>query len=490
MSETVSTPTASAPASSPAAPVSAPATTSASTTSTPTAPAPSAAPAPFDAKQFPTMKGALDAFVKSKMTAATEQPATAETPTPAPAETAEVAPVEGEPIQPAEKAQLAGEPTTDRIEVGPDPDLQIDPKVVKSVSPRVRAVLKMLVDPVTKLPIGGATRKEIVDNYFVGKSVRDSGLPVSALREYLAVAPTVDVLKDVSENATNHARMLKDYASDPGVFAEQLHATNPDAFSNLVSSITDPAWLQATYSKQFAAIAKTGTRNYLENAIADAQRSGDADLEAAVGKLMEWGGLASPPQNQPAPAQPENPLQGRLEQLEAERAQIQQEKQQAFLGTAYQWAATGVSERIAALVTQAAADSPFNEKTQGRIKDEIGRKLYANVTGNQHIIRTLDGLLRSGPQDRAHVERVATYLQSQALALLPSVSREVIEEYSELVGPAVTQRQQKVEKALAQRPSVGGGGQPARSPAPAFDPKAFSSTKDAFDAFVKNRLSG
>lgn len=439
------------------------------------------------------MKGALDAFVKSKLTAAVGQSAapveaaSAEAPV-TPAE--EVSPVGEDALQPAEKAQQAQAQPEPQVEVSPDPELNLDPKIDKMVSPKVRAVLKMLSDPKTGLPVDGKVRKEIVDNYYIGKSVRDSGLPVAAIRDYLAVAPTVDVLKNISENATVHERMINDYRSDPGVFAEQLYATDQEAFTNLVLSVTNPDWLQQTFPKAYTSIAKTGTYNYLENALAEAQRSGDADLEAAAAKLMEWGGLASPPQNQPAQQQKPDPLQERVAQLEAEKSQFQQERQGAFVSAAYQRAASTVAGRISDIVTQAAADSPFNEKTQGRITNDIGRKLYESVTSNQHIIRTLDGLVRSGQGDAVHLERVANYLQSQALALLPSVSREVIEEYSELVGPAVTQRQQKVEKVLQQRPSVSGGGRPPASPAPAFNPKQYGNMREAFDAFTRSRLGG
>jgi len=438
------------------------------------------------------MKGALDAFVKSKLTAAIDQQPSPQVTTDAPpaAPTAEPTPsVEGEGLQAAEKAASAPEEPAAPIDVAPDPQLNLDPKVVKSVSPRVRAVLKMLVDPATNLPIGAGLRKEIVDNFFVGKTVRDAGIPVAALRDYLAVAPTPDVLQNVAENASQHARMLEDYAQNPSVFAEQLYATNKDAFQNLVSSLTDPEWLQTTFPKSFASIAKDGTRNYLENALVDAQRSGDADLEAAVGKLMEWGGLASPPQAQATPPAPPNPLEERVNELEAERAQILNERQGAFINAAYQRAARTVAERISGLVTEAATDSAFTEKAQQRIQADIGQRLYNAVTANQHIIRTLDGMIRSGSGDAAHLERVAAYLQSQALALLPSVSRDVIEEYADLVAPAITQRQQKVEKTIQQR-SLVGGGKPTAPAAPAFNPKQFGTTRDAFDAFVKARLSG
>jgi len=437
------------------------------------------------------MKGALDAYVKSKLVAAAGEQDTA-TPAEA-AQTPAVTPADATaepPILPAEKAQeiadaQGSEPVAD---VGPDPTLNLDPKVEKLVSPKVRAVLKMLADPKTGLPLDGKVRREIVDNYYIGKSVRDSGLPVAAIRDYLTVAPTVDVLKNISDNASVHERMIADYRTNPSQFAEQLYATDQEAFSNLLTSVTNPEWLQTTFPKSFSTIAKTGTYNYLENALADARKSGDADLEAAAARLMEWGGLASPPQNQPDPQQESNPLQERVSQLEQERAQFFQERQQAFVGTAYQRAAVNVADRITTLVADAASDSPFNEKTQDRIKGDIGRKLYDAVTGNQHIIRTLDGLVRSGNGDATHLERVATYLQSQALALLPAVSREVIEDYSELVGPAVVQRQQRVEKALQQRPAVSSGGRPSAVQAPPFNPKQFTNMKDAFDAFAKSRL--
>lgn len=439
------------------------------------------------------MRGAMDAFVKSKLVAAAEQPAGESAPSVTTAEAGETSAEVPPDLQPAEKAQATEAPQTPArpVEVAPDPELNIDPKVVKSVSGRVRGVLKMLVDPNTNLPVAGNTRKEIVDNYFVGKAVRDSGVPVASLREYLSVAPTVDVLRNVSQNASLHEKMLSDYASDPSSFAEQLYATDQEAFQNLVQSLTDPDWLQATFSKNFAAVAKAGTKNYLENAYAEAQRSGDADLEAAVGKLMEWGGLASPPQAQAAPTQQTvDPAQERIRQLEEERAQFFSERQNSFVNSAYQRAASTVATRIEGVVTEAAADSPFNEKTQGRIKTEIGHKLYAAVTQNEHVIRTLRTLVNQGPGDQSHLDRVATYLQSQALALLPSVSREVIEEYSDLVGPAVAQREQRVQKVLSQRAPVGASGRPTAPPAEVFDPKKFGNMREAFDAFARHRLGG
>lgn len=484
MSEIATAAPTTAPVSTPAAaPVSTPVTT---TTSTPTTPASS-----FNVKEHSTMKGALDAYVKSKLVTAVGEQATATPNETAQTTAATTADETAEPlIQPAEKAQEAADTqaTEPVVDVGPDPTLNLDPKVEKLVPPKVRAVLKMLADPKTGLPLDGKLRREIVDNYYIGKSVRDSGLPVASIRDYLTVAPTVDVLKNISDNATVHERMIADYRTNPSQFAEQLYATDQEAFSNLLTSVTNPEWLQTTFPKSFSTIAKTGTYNYLENALVDARKSGDADLEAAAARLMEWGGLASPPQNQPEPQQEPNPLQERVSQLEQERAQFQQERRQTFIGAAYQRAATTVADRITTLVSDAASDSPFNEKTQGRIKEDIGRKLYDAVTGNQHIIRTLDGLVRSGNGDVTHLERVATYLQSQALALLPAVSREVIEDYSELVGPAVTQRQQRVEKALQQRPAVSSGGRPSAVQAPPFNPKQFTNMKDAFDAFAKTRL--
>ena len=476
-----SAPAASAPASTPATTSSAPATSTPAPTSTPST--------SFNPKEFSSAKSAMDAFVKSKLTAAVgQQPEAPVASTSEPVTPAEGTPAES-PLQPAEKAQETAAVTETPVDVAPDPELQIDPKIDKMVSPKVRAVLKMLADPKTGLPVDGKVRKEIVDNYYIGKSVRDSGVPVAALKEYLNVAPTVDVLRNISENATLHAKMLSDYSENPSTFAEQLYHTNQEAFHNLVGSLTDPGWLQQTFPKSFASIAKTGTRNYLDNALAEAQRSGDADLEAAVGKLMEWGGLASPPQSQAAPPAELDPLQERVMQLEAERAQFYTERQNAFIQGAYQRAATNVAERIGYVVEQAASDSPFNERAQGRIRAEIGARLYRTVTQNEHVIRTLKGLVTQGNGDATHLERVANYLQSQAIALLPAISREVIEEYSELVGPAMVRREEKVQKVLSQR-SPASGGKPV-TPAPAaFNPKQFGNMKEAFDAFTRHRLGG
>lgn len=422
-------------------------------------------------------KDAFDAFFASKMTTPTEEK---------PVEEAKAGEeVEPEKPEPAEK--LAEETPKAEGEEKPSEDEE----KLEKVNPRIREILK---------GVDSKVRKEFVDNYFIGKSYRESGMPLGDIPEYLRIAPTREVLQDLAGMAKVAGEMLSDF-NDPkegvGRFVQRLYQTNQQSFRSLVQSVSDPDWLQAAMPDVFTPIAQLGTYNALATLGERAKAANNEDLSTAVAIIAEELGLdvdekalasrrAAQPQQQRSPQDEE--AYRRLQELEQRDAQLRQNAYQSFAKAAYDEAAGAVTTKIDEVIASSDPDNTFNQKTREKMKTQIGEALVKSVSTNETVMRKLNALMANGDGSPEHKARVSQYLITQATALLPMAAKGVVEDYSSLFDNVKFKREEKVERVTSRR-EVGAGGKasPGTPPAP-FSPKGMN-MKDAFDAFFAHKQS-
>lgn len=422
-------------------------------------------------------KDVFDDFVKSKLAKAPAAPA------------AEAAEEPAETLQPAEK--LAEEPAEATVPKAEEPkpaeqqavESPEDADRLKEVAPSIRKVLAG-VDPKIK--------KDFVDKYYVGKRLNELGTTIEEIRQYKTAAPTMDVLNDMAAAAQAADEILRDYADPAGPqrFASRLYQTNPQAFQNLVSTVTDPDWLHTQFPQQFTAISKQGTMNALLNTKARADATGNADLATAVEMVSEAIGLSltdSPKAQKDRDQQGDPVVLQRLKELEQREQRVLQERVSTFTNSAYEMAASTVLGKIGEVVKQTASDSAFNDATQKRMSNDIAQRLYNTVVNNAHIRRTATNMLHNGDGSASHRDAIAGYLSSQAQALLPAIARDVVSEYSEMIGPAINRREEKVAKAQEAARPIGGSGKAATGVAVAPLDTRGMTMKQAFDAYVERQ---
>ncbi len=419
-------------------------------------------------------KDVFDDFVKSKLAQPKEEPAE----TPQPAEKLAEEPAKAE--QPKVEEPKPAEQQAEQQEV----ESPEDAERIKEVAPSIRKVLAG-VDPKLK--------KDFVDKYYVGKRLNEIGTTIEEIRQYKTAAPTLDVLNDMAAAAQAADEMLRDFTDVNGGtqrFAHRLSQTNPQAFQTLVTTVADPEWLHSQFPQQFTSIARQGTLNALLNTKARAEANGNADLATAVEMVSEAIGV---PLSENPRAQKDVDQQGdpavlqRLRELEQREQRVLQERVATFTNAAYESAASTVLGKIGEVVKQSASDGVFNEATQKRMGNEIAQRLYNTVVNNAHIRRTANNMLHSGDGSPAHRDAIANYLSSQAQALLPSIARDVVSEYSDMIGPAINRREEKVAKAQEVARPIGGSGKASTGVAVAPLNTQGMTMKQAFDAYIERQ---
>lgn len=466
----------------PSAPASAPAP------STPAPSAPSTSPAAEKSVLQPgmTTRDAFDAVFEQKK-AAMEARTAAEEPEAAPAPEASQT---TERID--EKLQAQAQAKTEApAEVPPD----VAARLERTIPANVRNVLKALTDPALGVPADSKTRKEIADTYYVGRAYRDAGMPLAAIPAYLEVAPTVDVLKQITGEAKVGREMLGDFMAgtpeDTHRFATRLYQSNPDAFQGFVSVVTDPGWLEKAAPDSFTNVGQFALRNLYKNAVREATKTGNAELQAAFDIVAEWAGInptaAPTPEEPPVQDAVQDPIRAKLEAYEEQQRSYQQQQFQQFQQGTYEQAATSVMGEVQQAIDRADPDGVFNQATRQRMAEEIGRRIYGTVAGNKSISARYLQLLQSGDGSQQHRAAVAKFLVDQGLGVMSRHAGDVISEYGSMFEHVFNQREQKTERIMSRREPVAAGGRPAPAVDKAPELQGVG-MKTAFDAFFAHRL--
>lgn len=469
-----------APASPAPAPATAPTTPAPATTATE---APSFKPKPgmssreaFEA--FTAAKGANPKVPKPVQTQTALAPApVAETPTEAPPriqETTPTAPPEAQAEAPPEPEKTGEE----KPQLSPEEEFPLPQKISEALNPDA--------DP--------QLRRDVRRQIMVGRAYERSGMRLGDIKEYLAVAPSVDVLRDISAAANTAQEMLADFR-DPSSegrqrFLSKLAATDPDALLGVVGSVTEPTWLEKAAPQQFQAIATAGFRNLLENAKRHAARDNNVDLQQAVEILAEYAGIGPEAEEAPrAPAAPPEVMQ-ELEQLRNEQQSHRAQMHNSFMMTAYQSGAQQVIQNIEQTVEAAMGGADFSEDARKETKKAIGDRLYQALSQNPHVKQRLDQLAALGRYDQQHLGAISGFLVNQAAGLLPTIAGEEIERMARITRPARQARQERVERVTTKREVATAGGRP--SPGVVVKPidTKGKSTKQVFDEFFAQRAGG
>lgn len=466
----------------PSAPVSAPAPA-------PSTPAPAAAPPTSVLQPGMSTKEAFDAVFAQKKASIEARSVAEEAPEAPPA------PEASQETEKIEERLQAQQPKPEaKTEFPPEVPADVAARLERMTPANVRNVLKALADPALGIPADSKTRKEIADTYYVGRAYRDAGMPLAAVPAYLEAAPTVAVLKQITTEAKVGREMLGDFMAgtpeDTHRFATRLHQSNPEAFQGLVSIVTDPGWLEKTVPDSFTSVGQHALRNLYKNAAREAQRTNNAELQAAFDIVAEWAGInpSAPPPEEPAEQeQVQDPVRAKLDAYEEQQRAYQQQQFQQFQQGTYEQAAGTVMGEVGKAIDRADPDGIFNQATRKKMSEEIGRRIYETVAGNNSISARYGQLLKSGDGGPQHKAAVAKFLVDQGLGVLGRHAGDVLSEYGSMFEHIFNQREQKTERVLSRREPVAAGGRPT-SPADKAPELQGVGMKQAFDAFFAHRL--
>lgn len=440
-----------------APPSAAPAPTAPATTGTPVTPS-TEAPGP---KRGMTTKEGFDAFFVKKaqqqqgkpvqepagQTSAPGVPPVQEAPVAATEPRGEApAPIrETAPEQPAEETPEAQETAQDEGE-----DIPLPRQLVQAINPDADPKLK----------------RDMRRLMYIGLGYANSGMRLGDVKKYIAVAPTPEILQEVSSTAQAHRELMADYRNPSPEskvrFVQRLAATDMNAFTGLMSTVTEPQWIEKAMPERFVAIAKAGTKNYIESMKREAARTNNQDLLTAAEIAEEYGGFGNREQASPQQGPPVDPETAqRLQELEARDQAYRSQAHNGFMRNVYQTAANEVTGRIDGLVDQAMPTNSYSQEARAEAKRLVGDAIVRGLSANPHVVEKINQLAFNGQYDERHFGTLVGFMIQQATAALPVLAGPVIEHMLKVASPAKRERAERQAPSAPPRRDVAStGGKP------------------------------
>jgi hypothetical protein len=236
-----------------------------------------------------------------------------------------------------------------------------------------------------------------------------------------------------------------------------------EAFTGLMETITAPGWVEKAMPERFVAIAKTGTRNFIESMKREAARTNNQDLLTAAEIASEYGGFGEGEKSPEAKGPNVDPqIAERLQELEARDQAHREQSHNGFVRNAYQAASQQVIGSVESLVDQAMPESSYSKAARDEARRLVGDALVRGLGSNPHVVNRLNQLAFSGQYDEKHFGSLVGFLIQQATAALPILAGPVIERMLAITTPT---RQEKAERrtppAAPRREVASAGGRPS-----------------------------
>lgn len=389
-------------------------------------------------------------------------------------------------------AQVPGsEPTTEPsvalpLEVAPAED---------ALPQKVRDALKSLPD--RKLA------DALAESYHVVRDLKKSGLPVASIRQfiadapqYLAVAPSVDVLRHMADTA-NVAGDLGNGFAEGGVegfkrVTGALIQSNPQSFVGLTDFLLrNTDYLTEGLTQNFGAgvaneftratdgFVDSRNRNVIANMrarAAAAEKNGSPDDEVwgeVADKMEEFLRLGE--KDRPRPSRPD-PRDERIRQLEGEKQNEIATRLEQFTDGVFNAAGTQLSQAIDKFLSPHINGYP--EEARADIVEIVGTKLYNELLGNKNIQARARAIYQNGRYDKNHFENLTKFYVEVGGRLLGNIAAPVLAKYAKITAPRRTEEAGRLARHTQRRDPGASGGPPS---APALKPiSSLSNPKDIF----------
>lgn len=451
----------------------------------PPAPAPAAAPsAPVSTPSTPsqpTPYGKLNPSVTQSIFDQLDAADTGGTPAPDEA-TAEI------PVAKVPGSEPTTEPTTAEpaLETAPGEDV---------LPQKVRDALKSLPD--RKLA------DALAESYHVVRDIKKSGLPVSTIRQfitdapqYLAVAPSVDVLQHLAQTA-QFANELGTGFVEGGVdgfkrMTGALIQSNPQSFVGLTDFLlrnTDylaqgltqnfGAGVAAEFTRATDGFTDSRNRNVIANMrarAAAAEKNGTPDDEVwgeVADKMEEFLKLGE--KDRPRPSRPD-PRDERIRQLEGEKQNEVATRREQFTDGVFNSAGTQLSQRIEKFLGPKIKGYP--DEAREDIVKIVGEKLYKELLENKNIQARARAIYQSGRYDKNHSQNLTNFYVEVGGRLLGNIAAPVLNKYAKITAPRRTEETERLDRHTQRRDPGASGGPPS---APGLKPiSSLSNPKDIF----------
>ena len=342
----------------------------------------------------------------------------------------------------------------------------------------VRKALEGVADPKLK--------KVLIDSFMTAKAYRQVGLRLGDIQKYLNVAPTPEILDEISQTASQYRSLMEAVASasqDGSVYALQhMVKASPQGAAALIQTISNN--LEDLHPRAYRAVAEKVATNLVGNLRHTAKRENNPLLADVAHGLAVFCGFEQDAEGEseaadlPASVQKERDELRLMKQQEAERQkEEEQRRMEAFRNTVM-----GFQHGVLDDAYQQGADmvkgwieenaGAYNDRVKSELWTRIGNALVKAIDANPHIQASYSNVLRSGKFDPEHHSRATQHLLAQAKTLLPHVAVAELRVMAEMFGGTVSKRQDKVAQVTGRR-DVGSSGAATVEPKTSFDPKSF-----------------
>jgi hypothetical protein len=290
------------------------------------------------------------------------------------------------------------------------------------------------------------------------------------------------------------------FSADPRVqsqLAANLYQDDPAAFRSMLSQSArvlaerDPAAYHALSSDILASALQAEQFDQHVELMRQARERGDSEaLGRLTDQLIKWSqkfGSASPPAAG-RPATAKDPQQAELarqrEQLQREQQEFRASQYGAFQQSANDAVVSQVRQSIEA-ATAAVLPTGISDGAKKRIAEDIFAEVNSTLQGDRGLTRQVAGILRQWNFDEQTKQQVVNLIFGRAKALIPTVAKRIVSDWTTSVLSANRQKTAK-QQAAAKRVDIVGGGAPEAVPRRPLTPKDIDYSKTTDDQLLNS----
>lgn len=343
----------------------------------------------------------------------------------------------------------------------------------------------------------------LAESYHVVRDIKKSGLPVATIRQfiadapqYLAVAPSVDVLKQIAETA-GFANDLGTGFVEGGVdgfkrMTGALIQSNPQSFVGLTDFLlrnTDQltqgltqnfgAGVANEFTRVTDGFADSRNRNVIANMrarAAAAEKNGTPDDEVwgeVADKMEEFLKLGE--KDRPRPSRPD-PRDERIRQLEGEKQHEVATRIEQFQDGVYNSAGHQLQQSLEKYLAPKIKGYP--DEARADIVEIVGKNLYKELLENKNILARARAIYQNGRYDKGHFDNLTKFYVEVGGRLLGNVAEPVLAKYAKITAPRRTEEAERLARHTQRRDPGASGGPPS---APTLKPiSSLSNPQDIF----------
>ena len=301
--------------------------------------------------------------------------------------------------------------------------------------------------------------------------------------ERVKLHPTIEDAKHDAELARDMRSFANDYQTNPSLAARKLHETSPRAFEPFAQEIIRNA--NAIAPNLFIDQQSKGFKTALGRIAQEGTAGGDAELEAAAIKLLDY--VYGPNRNADAPTKlnPQDPIHAELDALKRRIASEDAQKAQGFRAAQEQFAvslrdygATAIRNEVKTWIEKArptGMDADLVERASADTFERVTRDLVSNVNFLSDMER-----FSQGPPTQENLNAALSFAMERAKAYIPLHLKTALETWGKYSLAAQAQKTAVQQKA-ASKPDVG------KAPGPASPSRELTALDETLAAMKSNK---